>query len=155
MVQRAQIEANLNWRKLPSWTSVSTSEIWWTGGTICGLQEFYPIWETLLCALVLLLLLSVCCLLVLTWSFSCPTAPVCSEAWSFCKGPLGWERVKGKEMVPINQSLFKFALLCSFLDPVNLKRTSQRENRRRGTWSNIFILPIMKRLWSWETLTEV
>lgn len=155
MVQRAQMEANLNWRKLPSWTSVFTSEVWWTSGTICGLQDFYSIWGTLLCAPALLLLLSVCCLLVLTWSFSCPMALVWSEAWSFCKGLLGWERVKGKEMVPINQSLFKFALLCSFLDPVNLKRTSQRENRRRETWSNIFILPIIKRLWSWETLNEV
>lgn len=89
MVQRAHTEArnselreaaslaNLGKVSSSSWTSVSTSEIWWAGGTICGLPGFCRVWGKLLCA--------PCSALVTAWCSAWSCGPDLSLIqWPWC-----------------------------------------------------------------------
>lgn len=165
MGQKAQTEANtsevgeaaslakLGWVPSSSWTSVSISRIWWAGRTSFGLQNSCQLWGSLLSVcLILLLLLWGAVLASTDPAPSLSQWPCCGVKHAHSAKSQGAKREQSRRSGIINQ-LFKSICLALSLTQWIKRRTSQRKNRSRGPWSNIFILPIIKKCdRSWELL---
>ena len=154
VVQGAQIEArNFALREAaslanpgkvsaPFWMSVSTSEIGWAGGAICGSWDPYHLWGTLL---------RLPCSALET---TCQRWPGPFPAWWPLSGVKRGHSAQGqkdegeqriKKGRPLTRHCLHLICVALFLTQW-IKGTSQWENRSRGNWRDIFILTITKRL---------